>query len=466
MANITGLFRRGTAYYLRIVLPLAHPLRAERRSGRVVISLRTSAHREAVSRAIAKRAEVLCGLSLTPAPARVPGHPPPTPVPLQAPTKHSDTSTALPTAPSPSPRDATPSDWVTPLRLAAPSAPHGAASTSMQLRELHARWQAARAISDDSSQSCLRAIALFEKSVGDIPLDQINRGMGDAFRAWLQQQPTSSKTARDRLIWIKGLLNYAAVDLELIARNPWHGLDIKARTESPRQPWTSEWLARLLHHPIWSRGELPRDTKAGGAAAYWLPLLALYSGARCSELTQLRTHDIQQHGTIWVLRITDTNPGQQLKSSAARRVIPLHKELLRLGLLDYWRDVSTRNTTLSGELLGNKSRGLASTSSLWPDLPQRVGRAGSYFSNYFGHLRASLQIPAAMDFHSLRHTVRSNLLNGGVAESIIDRLLGHEASGSVGARVYSHPTLESLCHAIDKLPVMTGGVHMRAQTDN
>jgi integrase len=32
--------------------------------------------------------------------------------------------------------------------------------------------------------------------------------------------------------------------------------------------------------------------KAGGAAAYWVPLLGLYTGARQSELCQLRIEDV------------------------------------------------------------------------------------------------------------------------------------------------------------------------------
>ena len=61
MAGLTGLFRRGTTYYMRVVLPLDHPLRAERPTGRIVISLGSSNYREALSKGYAKRAEILAG---------------------------------------------------------------------------------------------------------------------------------------------------------------------------------------------------------------------------------------------------------------------------------------------------------------------------------------------------------------------------------------------------------------------
>ena len=50
MAGLTGLFRRGSTYYMRVVLPLNHPLRTERPTGRIVISLGSSNYREALSK--------------------------------------------------------------------------------------------------------------------------------------------------------------------------------------------------------------------------------------------------------------------------------------------------------------------------------------------------------------------------------------------------------------------------------
>ena len=292
MAGLTGLFRRGSTYYMRVVLPLDHPLRAERPTGRIVVSLGSSNYREAICFGTAKRAEILMGAMQT-----------------------SATNTPL------------------------PACPQGVSSPALSLRDLHMRWQAANQTSEDSSRACLRAINLFEEFSGDVKLAQINRDIGDKFRSWLQQQPTSSKTARDRLVWVKSLLNYACDDLEVIPKNPWRGLDIKAHTETPRQPWSDEFLTKLFSHPIWTDGLIPKDTKAGGLAAYWIPLLALYSGARCSELCQLRMSDIKKESGVWMMQIHDGDSTQQIKTIAARRSIPLHAELLRLEFIKYYESI-------------------------------------------------------------------------------------------------------------------------------
>jgi integrase len=230
-------------------------------------------------------------------------------------------------------------------------------------------------------------------------------------------------------------MNYACDDLELIPKNPWRGLDIKAHTEAPRQPWSDESLTKLFNHPIWKEGVIPNDNKAGGSAAYWIPLLALYSGARCSEICQLRTDDIKKESGVWTMQIHDGEPTQRIKTTAARRSIPIHAELLRLGFIQYCESIPQ--------------------GSLWPELPKREGKAGGYFSQYFAALRAELGIPASMSFHSFRHNARTNLVCAGVSESIMDKLLGHVSSGSIGSKVYTHLSILTLQTAINSLPTAT-----------
>lgn len=59
MTRLTGLFQRGGSYYLRILLPQQHPLKAMYRNGRLVQTLGPCSHREAVIKGTIKRAEVL-----------------------------------------------------------------------------------------------------------------------------------------------------------------------------------------------------------------------------------------------------------------------------------------------------------------------------------------------------------------------------------------------------------------------
>jgi integrase len=374
MASLTGLFKRGGSFYLRIVLPKHHPLLSKYANGHFVQTLGACSHREAVRRGTIKRAEVLAGLQLT---------------------------TTAESA------------------VRAPEAPQAA---SLKMRDVYGLWKAAKVRSADSVNSCGRALALYEQHTDNPPLRKLTRAQGDAFRAWLQQQGTSSKTARDRLTWVKSLLKYAYRDLEAIDRHPWEGLDIEFTTENKRRPWTDDELTKFFGEPLFTRYELPKARKAGGAAAYWIPLLGLYLGARVGELAQLTVKDIDTEGDVPTLSITDEGADQKVKTSAGVRTVPIHSELIRLGFLDYVRGLRD-----SGEAL------------LWPTLPRRGGKPGGFFSAWFGDTRRALGIGALPDFHCLRHTVRTQLVEAEVSEPIIDRLIGHEVTGSTGAKTYSHP---------------------------
>jgi integrase len=302
------------------------------------------------------------------------------------------------------------------------------------LRDVYDHWVQASRRTADSIAACNRAVKLFEQHTQNPPVNQVTRNLGNEFRSVLQALPTTSKTARDRLNWIKSLLKYAAQDLELIPKSPWVGLDIKSKTTASRQVWSTDWLQKLLGHEIWQNGQLPKDKKAGGLAAYWIPLLALYTGARCSELCQLLVQDINTSGRVPLIKITDQGEGQHVKTNASVRTIPIHSELIRLGFLEY---VSSQKST-----------------RLWPNLPLRDGKPGSFFSQWFGTFRQTLDIPNTLVFHSFRHTVRSSLTRSNVPEPIIDRLLGHEERGSIGARVYTHPQIEQLTQAIETLETL------------
>src|SRR5690349_12926065 len=69
---------------------------------------------------------------------------------------------------------------------------------------------------------------------------------------------------------------------------------------------------------------------------FWAPLIGLFSGARLNEIGQLRKGDVERVAEIWCFRITDEGEDERsVKTSAGKRVVPMHQELIQLGLLDY-----------------------------------------------------------------------------------------------------------------------------------
>ena len=401
MSQLTGLFRRGTAYYLRIVLPNGHPLKEQLKCGRFVTSLGACSYREALRRGMLKRAEVLCGVDIgQPGTTHAAQRPAPSHVTVETP-------------PSPPPRP-----------------------DALTLRQVYQRWLASKRASKDTAAACLRAVILCEDCLGgDLDVRALTRAQGDTFRSWLLLMGATSKTSRDRFTWVKSLLKYATRDLEALPRSPWEGLDIAQKVTARRRPWTPQELSTLFGQPLFTRYELPGETKAGRDAAYWIPLIGLYTGARVGELAQLRVSDVKTEGPVAFLSISDDGDNQQVKTDSSVRTIPIHAELIRLGLLDYVRIVQRSGATV-----------------LWPDLKFRDGKPGGYFSAWFGTFRRTTGlVESCPDFHCFRHSVRTAMSQAGIDHKVQDQVTGHKTQGSVGTRVYQHVTDAELVKAIASL---------------
>jgi len=314
---------------------------------------------------------------------------------------------------------------------------HGTATSRAQhkLRDVFKLWQGKKKRSPDSVRACERALVLFEEHTGNTPVHQITRAQGDGFRSWLQTLDTSSKTAHDRLTWVKSLLVYAYRDLELINRQPWEGIDIKHRVENPRSAWTHRELADFFALPLFTKFELPTDPKAGQAAAYWVPLIGLYTGARVGELCQLRVVDVEETDNGPFLRITDEGEEMRVKSDAGHRRVPVHSELTRLGFMDY---VHTARKSKAG--------------SLWPAMSFRKGKPGAYFSDWVNPFhKAATHNTEAPVFHELRHTARTALHSAKVDRETIGLIIGHESGLSKDERTYTHVSDADLRSAIEVL---------------
>ena len=386
MSTPTGLFERNGHYYLRLIIP-THQRHLFNGRTRIVQSLNTCHKRQAIVAATLLRAEILSTLF------------------SQGRSEQALTRSNAIAHPQP----------------------------RRSLRDVFERWRDCGTRSKDTLLACERALKLFESLTDNKTIEAITRADGDSFRAILAKQPVSSKTTKDRFTWVKALLRYAAEDLGWLEKHPWVGLKVSVTGQRTRRIWTQDEIDRLLGSDIFKKGIYPRNWNAGGAAAYWLPLLGLLTGARLSELAQLKVADI----CLPTLRIQiqESNNEQRLKTPSARRSIPLHSELIRLGFIDY----------VSKQARNNES-------SLWSELPKRENKAGGFFSVWFSAYKKECGIGTDVDFHSFRHTVRTKLVQQRINESIIDKLLGHAPTGSTGARTYTH-VAEFLSDAVESITI-------------
>jgi integrase len=315
------------------------------------------------------------------------------------------------------------------------------------LRDVYDRWTKSgdKPRSTDSIAVYDRALKQFEQQHKGITLEAITKDIGDTYRTWLRENCAAPKTARDRLTAIKSLLKFAHETLEWLPKQPWRGLDIKAPTTNKRRPWTDAELQMMFASPLHTTYALPDARYGGREAAYWIPLMGIYTGTRLGELCQLRTADVQEAEGIHVLVLTNEGEGQSIKSDAGHRSVPIHSELIRLGFLKYVEAIKDKGSD-----------------SLWPSLPLREGKPSDFFGRWFkGHRNALGLTGTRPDFHCFRHTVRPLMRKAGHTEGTMDKVTGHKTVGSIGTTVYDHRTLQEVQEAVEaiqypalKLPVV------------
>ncbi len=173
-------------------------------------------------------------------------------------------------------------------------------------------------------------------------------------------------------------------------------------------------LNLIFGFPVFASGERPLG--GGGEAAKWLPLLALFSGARLEELGQLRTTDVGREGEISFIDINTHDDGKRVKNCHSRRKVPIHPQLVALGFLDYVEE-----------------RRLQDDSRLFPELrPDDHGQVTGNWSRWWGrYARRNGLTDVRKVFHSFRHTFKSACREAALGKEIHDAITGH-SSGDVG----------------------------------
>ncbi len=155
------------------------------------------------------------------------------------------------------------------------------------------------------------------------------------FKDALIAEGLSAKTVEKNINILKTIFSLA-VSNDLIDKNPLVGIKLVKQKglPKPRVPFSCEDLKKIFSSPVFTKDERPIG--GAGEACIWLPYIALYTGMRLEEIGQLLVSDIKCHNDIYYINVgNDEFSTKILKTSSSHRRIPIHPELIRLGLLDY-----------------------------------------------------------------------------------------------------------------------------------
>ena len=142
---------------------------------------------------------------------------------------------------------------------------------------------------------------------------------------------------------------------------------------------------------------------------YWLPLIALFSAARLTEVSDRALDDFEVVEGCKVIKVADA------KTPEGRRLVPIHSALLELGFWDYIEALKARGCT-----------------RLFPHRPlikgeKMVGRKWNLW------VRACGLAGQNKTFHSLRVTAITDMHNAGANPAGIHRVAGHTTDAVKGA---------------------------------
>jgi integrase len=280
-----------------------------------------------------------------------------------------------------------------------------------------------RALATVTREDCRR---LLEDVILKLPKNQRQRFKGmTVSEAIVAAEATGAERLNGKSVSLmlevlKGFFQWC-VDHEDLAADPSKALRISvSEEEAKRHPFNTDELVTIFAAPLY-RGcvddgrnyatpgpNLPRGHR------FWLPLVALFSGMRIAEICQLKVSDFETYDGLPFFDLRRyQSTGRTLKNPQSARRVPVHDELVKLGLIKHVASQPTDAWLFDG-----------------------INRAGTAagsdaVSKWFGRFLDSRGLDQReLVFHSFRHAFRDGLADAGVDEQWADKLGGWSGGGT------------------------------------
>lgn len=333
--------------------------------------------------------------------------------------------------------------------------------TGPRISELRDKFQAERAragLEERSIKATTVAINYFIELCGDLPIEEVDRATARSFKEkyslypknknkmpatkdlsfeeiqqrGIQYEPISTTTVNNNLTKLSTFFNWAH-NHGYSKDNPIAKMKIKeaGREKDDRFPFTDLELQKLFEPTVHNYKALRKDNY------FWVPLIALYTGGRVNEICQLYLDDVEVVDGIDVIHFRSGRPDQKLKNSASIRQVPIHRELIEIGFLEF---VETQ-----------RARG---AQRLFPELKLTEQGYSGNFSKWFGRHKkkfVSMDRLEKVSFHSFRHTFTDYLRAERARSYEIERLSGRKSGSITHDRYGSDLKVEALKEVLEKI---------------
>ncbi len=175
---------------------------------------------------------------------------------------------------------------------------------------------------------------------------------------------------------------------------------------------------------------LPANAK--NPMEFWVVILGLYTGGRIGEIAGMHTDYVFEKSSLTVMRLAGT------KTDASDRIIPMHKDLIKLGFLDYV-----------------ECRRKAKKEFLFDISVSQQNGSGAKASKFFTGFKNKIGIDNNLKvFHSFRHTITDLMNQASIGDKAGSQYTGHALeksvrNGNYGRRLLSLEVMQA--EVVDKI---------------
>lgn len=263
--------------------------------------------------------------------------------------------------------------------------------------------------------------------------------------------PTLSRTTQENYLRALSRLFQFAKDQKLVPDNMAENIPIHAqkrrKREQQRNAYSPAQLAKIFNAPLYrgclndGRGIYKPGNRQVRDARFWVPLIALFSGLRMNEILQLTPDHIATDVSGPYFRVDDDM--EQVKTVNSYRVVPMHPELVRIGLLGFVNGKAEAKAPL---LFGDV-------------IPDVDGYRSTRFSKIYARLVKGLGLNEPgrkVTFHSFRHSFRDALRLPDANHDLVRELggwsRGQDTSTSYGdgaSAAALRPLIDRVAYALD-----------------
>ncbi len=244
----------------------------------------------------------------------------------------------------------------------------------------------------------------------------------------------SPKTVKAKyLVAVKTVFG-AGVRSQLLPDNPAKDVQVRVRKQKVLRDkgYSGAEAKMILEAAGRIRHDSPRHNELSKRSIEWGPCIAAHTGARISEVMQLRKQDVEQHDGLPCIRIT---PEAGAVKNGEFRVVPLHRQLIERGLLEFVQASKDDYLFIKGD----------------EDLAivrDRAGRAGSMVSKWVREV-VGLTDENIQPNHAWRHRFKTVARELG-EDRLADAIQGH--SDGRAATGYGAHTVRAMNVLIGKMP--------------